>query len=236
MRDVSEELVIPHRYRGPDTSGNGGWTCGAVASFVQGRAEVTLRRPPPLDTPMTVTVDGDRVSVHHGSDLVAAAAPSGSPLHVPPFVAPDEAQAASARYHGHVHHEFPGCFTCGTARKQGEGLRLFTGPVAGRPELVATTWVPDASLADDGRHVTPEVTWAALDCPSVWAHLDDGTAAVLGRLTARIDARPEVGRTYVVVGEATGGEGRKRFGSAALFSTDGELIAMSNAVWITIDR
>lgn len=232
---MQDALVIPRRFRGPDDSGNGGWTCGAVSRFVVGRAEVTLRRPPPLERPLQVRDGGDHVAVLDGDDVVAEARTTDREVHWAPFVDPDEAAAAGERYLGHTVHVFPNCFTCGPARAEGDGLRLFPGPVEGHPELVADTWTPDASLLVDGELGDP-VVWTALDCPSVWAHLADGTAAVLGRMTAVVQQRPEVGRTYVVVGEASGAEGRKRFGSAALYTTDGERVAASNATWITIDR
>ena len=54
------ELLVPRRYCGPPSSGNGGWTSGALAALV-GEDEpwpaitVALRRPPPLDVAMPVT-------------------------------------------------------------------------------------------------------------------------------------------------------------------------------------
>ena len=232
---MDDTLVIPRRFRGPDTSGNGGWTCGAVSRFVVGRAEVTLRRPPPLETPLRVEAGGDHVSVLDGDEIVAEAETVDRPVHWAPFVDPDRAHQAGERYVGHLHHEFPNCFTCGPARAPGDGLRIFCGPVEGHPELVADTWTPDDSLLVGGELGDP-IVWAALDCPSVWAHLADGTAAVLGRMTAEVRQRPVVGQTYVVVGEARGGEGRKRYGAAAIYTTAGEPVAASNATWITIDR
>ena len=51
-------LVVPRRYRGPNRSGNGGWTAGALAGFLPGApaVQVRLQSPPPLDTPMAVQV------------------------------------------------------------------------------------------------------------------------------------------------------------------------------------
>jgi hypothetical protein len=45
-------ITVPHRFRGPSDSGNGGYSCGVIAAHAGNPAEVTLRRPPPLDTPM----------------------------------------------------------------------------------------------------------------------------------------------------------------------------------------
>jgi hypothetical protein len=47
-------LVIPSRFCGPPGSGNGGYVCGRIAAYVDGPVTVTLRRPPPLATPMAV--------------------------------------------------------------------------------------------------------------------------------------------------------------------------------------
>src|SRR5215218_4317713 len=48
------EIVIDRRFRGPDQSGNGGYTCGLVAGAMDGPAAVTLRLPPPLEVPLRV--------------------------------------------------------------------------------------------------------------------------------------------------------------------------------------
>ena len=34
------EITIARRFRGPEDSGNGGYTCGMVARFIEGDAEV----------------------------------------------------------------------------------------------------------------------------------------------------------------------------------------------------
>jgi hypothetical protein len=47
-------LVIAPRFCGPPDSGNGGYVCGLIAGRLDGQAEITLRAPPPLATPMTV--------------------------------------------------------------------------------------------------------------------------------------------------------------------------------------
>src|SRR2546422_611495 len=74
-------LTIPSRFNGPAGVGNGGYVCGRIAAYVDGPATVTLRRPPPLDTPVEVERDGDgSVRVRHGRTLIGWAAldcPSG---------------------------------------------------------------------------------------------------------------------------------------------------------------
>src|SRR5580700_1205792 len=75
-------LTIPSRFCGPPGSGNGGYVCGRIAAYLDGQVTVTLRRPPPLATPMAVGRDrGGSVRIHHGHTLIAEAttSPPGSP-------------------------------------------------------------------------------------------------------------------------------------------------------------
>ena len=59
---MTDTLTIPACFNGPPTSANGGYTCGRVAQLVGAEvAEVSLRSPPPLDTPLSVGRDGERV-------------------------------------------------------------------------------------------------------------------------------------------------------------------------------
>jgi hypothetical protein len=234
---MHDPFLIDHRYCGPPRSGNGGWTCGAVAAYITGRAEVTLRRPPPLDTPLEVHL-GDEVSIRHEGEVIAEGrAVQEDALPWPPFVAPEQARSAEARYRGHHHHAFPRCFTCGTERAVGDGLRIFTGPVDGQPDLVAATWSPSPTVTGDAGEVPDPIVWAALDCPSAWPYLGDGDiVAVLGRMTAEIRQPPVGGRDYVVVGERTGSEGRKLFARSALYTADGDPVAVARATWITIEQ
>jgi hypothetical protein len=236
---MGETLVIGHRFCGPPTSGNGGWVSGSLAGFVEGPAEVTLRQPPPLGTPLEVVHDEDGgVRLLDGDELVAEARPRSvdDELDWPLPVTIEEAREAEERYLGHHHHAFPTCFTCGTGRDEDDGLRIFPGPVEGRPGTVACTWTPTRTTASEaGTTVTGPITWAAVDCPSAWPFLGEGTVALLGRMTASIDRPPVVGETYVVVGEAAGEDGRKRFGRAALYTPLGEPVAVSRATWITVE-
>ena len=60
---MTDTLTIPAWFNGPPTSGNGGYTCGRVAQLVDAEVvEVSLRSPPPLDTPLAVERDGGRVT------------------------------------------------------------------------------------------------------------------------------------------------------------------------------
>lgn len=64
---ANASISVPRRYNGPLDSGNGGYCSGLVAGLVEGPAEVSLRSPVPLDTPLEVSVgDGGSARVVHG--------------------------------------------------------------------------------------------------------------------------------------------------------------------------
>jgi hypothetical protein len=236
-------LMVPSRFRGPAESVNGGYMCGRVARYLDGPATLTLHRPPPLETPMTVETDGpDRVRVWHGGALTAEAMSTvdGPALRIPGRVSMAEVQAA--RGHAGYFDEpvFPSCFVCGIRRPDGDGLRIFPGPVPGRG-LWAAPWTPDASTADDRGNVHLEIVWAALDCPSGIAaggatDIAEDSAIVLGRMTATLAAVPEVGDECQLIAWPVGRDGRKLTAGSALLSSDGQVLAVATAVWLTVPR
>jgi hypothetical protein len=217
------ELVIDPRFNGPAGSANGGYTCGLVADFVDGSAEVTLRRPPPLGRPLSVERDGRGVVVRDGDAVVAEAVEATFELAIPDPPTTEDATAASSRYPGFDAHAFPTCFVCGPERQTGDGLRIFAGPLGdGR---VAAPWTP----TEVDRHVV----WAALDCPGAIAvGFPDRGETLLGRFSARIDDLPEVGEACVVVGWPLGEEGRKLYAGTALYGEGGRPLARARATWI----
>jgi len=232
---VTESFVIGRRFRGPEESGNGGYTAGMVARFLGGNAEVTLRRPPPLERPLTVTRNGEQVLVHDGDDLVAEGVPVLLDLAVPDPPTADEAAEASRSYAGFTRHFFPGCFVCGTEREPGDGLRLFPGWVPGR-DLMAAPGRADASLPAEAGFLTTEIAWSFLDCPGAWAMERDQEErpVVLGRMAARLTHPIPVGADYLAIGWPLGREGRKLFSGTALFGLDGTLYGFAKQTWIVL--
>ena len=79
------------------------------------------------------------------------------------------------------------------------------------------------------------ITWAALDCVGGWSEDLEGRPCVLGRMTARVDARPVVGEPHVVVGRRLGRDGRKSFTASTLYDADGRVVAAARHVWIAVD-
>lgn len=218
-----ETLTIGVRFNGPDGSANGGYMCGRIAALLGGRAEVTLRSPPPLERALSVERTGDGLRILDGETLVAEAVPASVELDVPPPPTWAEADRAAARYPGFEEHAFPRCFVCGPEREPGDGLRVFAGPLGdGR---FAATWTP----AD----VRPEVVWAALDCPGAIAvGFPDRGETLLGRFAVAIDELPEPGERCIVLAWPLGEDGRKLDAATALFGGDGQLLAKARATWI----
>jgi hypothetical protein len=233
------DVTIDPRFCGPPTSGNGGWTCGLLGTKLGGTVEVTLRKPPPLGRPLRLTgqgqgQDNDELRLLDGEELLAEARRVHLDLEVPPAPSFNRAVALSSYYVGHRVHYYPTCFTCGPARAAGDGLRIFAGRE--RPEdPVAGAWVPAASLADATGRVSPEVHWAALDCPGYFgAAAPDHPPALLGRMTAQVSRSVSVGEHCVVVGWSLGRQGRKLHAGTALYGEDGRLIGRARQVWITV--
>jgi hypothetical protein len=225
-------LIIPARYNGPPESGNGGYVCGMLASYVALAAgvpppavAVTLREPPPLDTPMSVTTDESIVSVM-SDRLVASAAPAsavpGEPVPPVPFAT---ALALGDTYPGLVSHPFPTCFACGPKRDDGLGLRPGRLP-DGR---TATAWRVPVD-------VSPLLVWASLDCPGGWSIDVEERPYLLGRMTAAVSAVPAPGDECVVMGRATGFEGRKAYVSTTLYAPSGDVLAHAHAIWIALAK
>jgi hypothetical protein len=219
------EITIPRRYRGPLTSANGGYAAGRLAAFVEAEAvEVTLRLPPPLDRPLAVRRDGDVALLLDGNAVVAEARPSRVDAESP--VPPSFAEAEdAATWHVRMGSDvFDECFTCGV-RGEHDGLEIYAGPVAGREPLHAAPWIVAES--------SPELVWAAIDCPGAYAVGAEGRGeTVLGRMTARLLALPAIGSRCVVVSWPLGEDGRKLYAGTGLFTDAGELLAISHQTWI----
>jgi hypothetical protein len=229
---VAETLSVPRRFNGPRGRGQGGYSSAAIAGFVEGPAEVTLRSPVPLETSLDVAREEDgSVRVLDGETLVAEAAPS-DPLHldVPGPVTTEQAAAARERYRGATDDLFSHCFVCGVARS--DSLGVFAGAVDGRA-LVASPWTPPAWTADDSGAVRPEFLWAVMDCPAYFAvYPDDQPVSFLARMTAQVDEPVSAGQEHVVMAWPVSEDGRKRTAGTAVVSADGRVLSTGRVLMI----
>jgi hypothetical protein len=226
---VAETLTIPAHFNGPPESGNGGYTCGRVAQLVQNEVvEVSLRSPPPLDTPLAVAREDGRVEVREGDTLVAEGRPAALLLEVPDPVPREEVAAAVEQGRGRWanRHPFPTCVVCGPERPDGFGIT--PGPLPGHDGMFGACWTPDEDA--------PELVWAALDCPTSApvANFGEGPPMVLASLTARLGCAVQAGEAHTILSWALGEEGRKHWSAAALYDADGILTCASRALWIEL--
>jgi hypothetical protein len=228
-----EQVTIRRRFRGPHGSGNGGYVAGVLADHIDGAAQVTIRKPPPLEQPLELQTFSDQtVTLSARGFLIANAIPATVDLEPPCQLRIEDAVSASA-VGALRRHPFPGCFVCGSLNKH--GLRIFPGHVAGT-DVVAAPWTPALELAGAHARVLGRYVWAALDCPGAFAVTDLASqAAVLGRLTAELRRPILCGCPYIVLGWPLGRDGRKLFAGTAILTTDGHLAAIASATWFEVE-
>jgi len=235
------QITIQQRFNGPPKSGHGGYVCGIIADLIGPCAEVTLRSPPPLEKPLTVErIEAGEVRLLDDKVTIAEGRKAELRLDIPDTPTLEEAKNAAERYPGFETHPFPFCFGCGHERIEGDGLRIFSGPVKGS-EVMAAPWFPDASLVGETGRVRTEFLWAALDCPSGWAVVSlqknlypDTPYILLGRFVAEVKEGLEPGQNCVTIGWPIGNDARKLFSGSAIFSESGELFAAGKATWIAV--
>lgn len=238
------EANIPARFNGPPNSGNGGYSCGVLAAHVSSPcARVRLHVPPPLDTPLPVTLTEDGgAQMHHGEILVGTAVPAALSMAIPAPPTMEQARTAMDNYAGKVGHAFPTCFVCGPGRPHHDGLALSPGAVTDN-SLLACIWELRDDAFDNAGKLRPEIVWAALDCPGYFAAMEGNLRpALLGELVGELGsellegARSPVqkGAPLLVYSWPLGSEGRKYYGGTAITDAAGTLLGRSHSTWIEL--
>lgn len=217
--------------------GHGGYVAGLLAEQTDGGVQVTLRRPIPLDLPLDLgEVAPQRYVLRQGGEVLVESEPVRLDLAVPaPPTRKEAAEAAPSSPSfwegGGVH---PVCFGCGASRSEGDGLRIFAGPVGevGGSEQVAALWRPPTDLADRGGQIERRWVVAALDCPGAFAYLTQGVkAGLLGRIVFEQTGPVVAGDEYIVTGWRVARDGKKLIAGTALSDASGALVARARAVW-----
>lgn len=229
-------VTISTQFNGPDSTGNGGYVAGLIACEhgVDGPVTSMLRIPPPLGVPLTWERSDDETKLLTAGGAVVGTARGGEFLREPPACPTHEQAAAGhAAYVGYRHHPFDRCFTCGTKRDEGDGLRLFTGPYA--DGLTASPWTPHPAFGGEDGAIDATVMWAAMDCPGGWAADFSHHTIVLGMMTAVIHRRPAAAEPCIAVGRLFERIGRKFLTDTALYTADGELLGRAEQVWVAVD-
>lgn len=235
-------VEVAPRFAGPPGIGHGGYVAGLLVGHWARAAQVTLRRPTPLGTPLrlegTDAGDAERAELWHDDQLIAEAAPAPLALAVPPPPDVDGAVAAEAGspsfYGGRGVH--PTCFGCGAHRAPGDGMGIAAGPVeVDGWAQVAALWHPSDTFADADGQVDRRFVVAALDCPGAFAFISNGQrVGLLGRMAVEQYAPVTVGAPHIVTGWRIGVEDRKHFAGTALFTAGGELVAAAEATWFAM--
>jgi hypothetical protein len=233
LRTLPPTIRIDQRFCGPPDSANGGYASGRLARYIAGSALVRLEVPPPLGAEMQVKEAGTGFELMHGATVVARARPAVMSLDIPAPPTFAEAEAAAKACRGLRSHPFPTCFVCGPERAAGDGLRIFPGPL--RSGVVASPWIPDASLGDPTGRVRVEFVWSALDCPGAFSfELPAKTPVLLGEFGASLRGPVTVGERYIVLGWELARDGPRHFTGTALYSDSGECRATGRATWFEV--
>jgi len=237
MTGQSDEVHVLRRFRGPPTSGNGGYVCGLVAEWIEGPAEVRLLAPIPLETPLHRRRDEAEVTLSDNQIVYARARPLEEGLDIDVPAPPDEAEleAAALVFPGAAGHPIPGCFVCGTERSPGDGLCIYAGESPHRDVAVAE-WMPDEEFAGEDGHVAERFIWAALDCPSYFGLGEPRPLALLAKLSARIDRPVLPGERLRISAWEREREGRKHRSATVIHDEKAQLVAIAEALWIEVER
>jgi hypothetical protein len=236
------QVVIARQFRGPPNSANGGYACGLMAEGTPGLATSILRAPVPLGEPLHLERRGDLLLMTSPEGaLVAQGGPAAPEFRLPePPPAPSlaAARAAGAWAPDEDHRLFhPGCFACGMDQPEDRALRVYAGQIEGAPAgHVAGTWTPHAAFVGADGKAPPEMVWAAMDCSGhfCWCVKDGRHGALLGTMTCEVHRLPQAGEETIILAWPLERDGRKQFSGVALYSGDGELMALAHQVWIAM--
>lgn len=229
-----QQIFVERRFQGPSQSANGGYIAGVLAELIDGPAEITLRSPPPLETPMDLNEVAGGFDLTLDGLLVGSARSGKFDLSIPPKPADELIAAALPNYPGAKNSPIPHCFVCGVKGEVGEALRVFASPVEGH-QMVAANWTPEAGLANSDGFLPERFVFAALDCPGAYAFYDDSEGSMLlGRIVGHVTGRVMAGNKCTVMAWREGTEGRKAWAGSAVLGPDDKVVASAYATWIRV--
>lgn len=233
-------VVIPQTHGGPRGIGHGGYVVGLLATRIDGAAQVTLRRPAPLDVSLDVVATEAGWELRQGDDVIADAIATTLEVAVPTPPSLDDARAAEAKSPSRWNERgvHPTCFGCAQFRDDDIGLGIGVGPLQVEGvDVVASLWRPRAEHADGDGVVDPHIVISAIDCPGAMAFIAyEKPAGLLGRMVVEQFAPVPAGVDYIVMAWPIGVDGRKLFAGSALTSSAGEVLAASRQTWFPMQR
>ncbi|MFC4986221.1 hypothetical protein [Saliphagus infecundisoli] len=230
---------IDDRFQGFPGYALGGITGGLMAQRIGPEAEVTLHQPIRTGDELEMRTRDSTVELLFDGDTVATAKSTTIDVEIADTVLPESAMEASESYVGFHEHPYPSCFTCGTERSDGEGLRIFPGPV-GTEAIVAGPWTPHPNQADSDGTVPLEYVWAAVDCPSIWAVMEAAPSecpdhVVTGRLAVRSEEPIRETEPHVVMAWPLERRSNTWPAAAAIVDADGRVKAVARHTLVLTD-
>ena len=164
------ELRVAARFCGPPGFANGGVASGSLAALLGGAAEVTLRRPVPLDRSLPVHRDGGGVLVvEDGGVLLAEARPAKVALDCPSGIAAADAAdlpADTAVVLGRM------AATVGGRPWPGDRCRVVAWPLGGDARKLRAG---SALLGPDGEVLAARTVWITVARRAVAASAGAGS-------------------------------------------------------------
>lgn len=229
-------FTISPAYQGITGIAHGGYLAGLLAREIPGTAKVTLRLPPPLDTPLSVSPVNSVVGLVDSAGRTIMEAEAATPSEVGLPVATIDAARARPPHPRFADHPYPDCFVCGSARNDGLGLRISAPDEEG---VGLGVWPASGSQLEDEGTVGSEFLWAAMDCLTVWSFADrwdepEWWPAVTGQIAVEQVAPAQADEPHVVAGRLVDRQGRRVVVEGAISTADGELCARGRAVWVVI--
>lgn len=241
MKRQSSPISISERFCGPPKCGNGGYVAGLMAKQIKTATAVRLLMPCPLETELKLEETEQGWLLSNDTKKIAQALPRQLVLDIPAPPRLEQAAKASKECYGFIDHPFPECFVCGPNRAEGDGLRIFPGPIQ-NSSIVAAPWTTDDSLAEGDESETQaigsEFIWAALDSTSSFPLLPapEQKALVLGELHADILSTVNVNETLVAYAWPIEISGMKHISGVAIANQQGLIVGKAKATWFAVDR
>jgi hypothetical protein len=250
---AARDLMIPGGLDGPPGILQGGLAAGVAAPVARvadsfgaplTSVDARLHAPTPLATTVQARVrrsDGVgryEVELRQDSGLLVSAVVECAG-HDPAPLGLDLVELATVPFPEAVpQHEYPSCVVCGPDPSHPCGLRLHPRP--GPAGTIVQPWVPDDALAGvTAGVVDPLLLAAVLDCPTVWAGMEQLRAAgYLGALLAGFHLRfyrdAPLAEPLRIVARCDGLDGRKLTARAAVIDEDRTVYAMASALHIAV--
>ena len=237
MTGQSDEVQVHRRFRGPPTSGNGGYVAGLVAEWIDGPAEVDLLAPIPLEVPLHRRRDDAEVMLFDARPDYARGRPLDDPLDFdlpgPPSRGraggggdelPRPAGPSDPRLLRLRHRTRPGRRPVHLSRRK-PASRRGRGGMGSRRGTGGTRTAMSRNAISGRCSIAPAISACA--SRGRWRCWRESRRGSSGR------SRPANGLR--ITGWELSREGRKHHAATVIHDEAGEVVALSRGAWIEIE-